>query len=145
MIPVLAFADFKIQKQLLTRFHHICKSIFKEKSAYKSRQTLQDVTLTTNKTILWLNRHTLSWFDINMSLFTNIIPNASKSILKSQMQSLYYKYISGMGWREWGGGGVEQVLFSYDIALVDFSDNIPLKWYLSLVVDQQDTIHYKEA
>lgn len=62
-----------------------------------------------------------------MSLFTNIIPNASKSILKSQMQSLYYKYISGMGWREWGGGGVEQVLFLYDIALVDFSDNIPLK------------------
>lgn len=79
-----------------------------------------------------------------MSLFTNIIPNASKSILKSKMQSLYYKYISGMGWREWGGG-VEQVLFLYDIALVDFSDNIPLKWYLSLVVDQQDTIHYKEA
>lgn len=25
-----------------------------------------------------------------------------------------------------GGGGVEQVLFLYDIALVDFSDNIPL-------------------
>lgn len=44
-----------------------------------------------------------------------------------------------------GGGGVEQVLFLYDIALVGFSDNIPLKWYLSLVVDQQDTRHYKEA
>lgn len=30
------------------------------------------------------------------------------------------------GWGGGSGGGVEQVLFLYDIALVDFSDNIPL-------------------